>query len=64
MLNQASRKIPSIEVQQSSDLGISDAWVESAVVPDVAGLTRGQRSDLQRHPRQPDKYSRCDRRRQ
>ena len=39
MLNVANRKSASIKVQQSNDLGISDAWVESAVVPDVAGLS-------------------------
>lgn len=39
MLNSANRKSASLRVQQSNDLGISDAWAESAVVPDVGGLS-------------------------
>jgi fibronectin-binding autotransporter adhesin len=37
MLNQANRKSASIQVQQSRDLGIADAWADSAVVPEVNG---------------------------
>jgi hypothetical protein len=39
MLNSANRGSASLRVQQSNDLGISDAWAESAVVPDVGGLS-------------------------
>jgi len=39
MRNAANRKSASLKVQHSNDLGISDAWADSAVVPDVAGLS-------------------------
>ncbi len=39
MLNAANRGSASIKLQQSSDLSITDTWVESAVVPDIAGLS-------------------------
>jgi fibronectin-binding autotransporter adhesin len=37
MLNAASRGTATLSVEHSSDLGILDAWADSAVVPEVAG---------------------------